>query len=84
MKSFDINPIPKIIDEKGIKITDPIIIANNFNDYFINVANKITGKIPRNPNSPLKYLNAYNNNSFFVSPTVPGEISAIIQSLKKW
>ena len=24
IKSIDINPIPKLIDEKGIKITDPI------------------------------------------------------------
>ena len=81
--SNDINPIPNLKDENGTKITDPIIIANKFNDYFLNVANKITSKIPRNPNSPLRYLNDYNNNSFFLSPTVPGEISAIIKSINK-
>ena len=58
------------------------MIANNFNNYFLNVAKKITSKIPRNPNSALRYLNPPNNNSFFISPTVPNEVSPIIQSLK--
>ena len=59
------------------------MIASNFNNHFLNVANKITSKIPRNPNSALKYLNTPNNNSIFISPTVPDEVSSIIQSLKK-
>ena len=40
-------------------------------------------KIPRNPNSALRYLNFPNNNNFFISPTVPDKVSSIIQSLKK-
>ena len=75
--------ICKLIDKNGCKITDPDKIANNFNNYFLNVANKITSNIPRNPNSALRHLNAPNNNSFFISPTVPNEVSSIIQSLKK-
>ena len=75
--------INNLTDENWCKITDPDMIASNFNNYFLNVANKITSKIPRNPNSALKYLNAPNNNSFFISPTVPDEVSSIIQSLKK-
>ena len=71
--------INNLNDENGCKITDPDMIASNFNNYFLNVANKITSKIPRNPNSALKYLNAPNNNSFFISPTVPDEVSSIIQ-----
>ena len=43
--------ICKLIDKNGCKITDPDKIANNFNKYFLNVANKITSSIPRNPNS---------------------------------
>ena len=79
----EINSIPNITDENGSMITDPGTITNNFNNYFLNVANEITNKIPRNPKSPLSYLNAPNNNSFFISPTVPDEVSSIIQSLKK-
>ena len=59
------------------------LIANNFNDYLINVASKITNKIPRNPNSPLRYLASSNDSSFFISPAVPDEVSLVIQSLKK-
>ena len=81
--NIETNSIPNITDETGSKLTDPVMIANNFNEYFLNVATKISNKIPRNPNTPLRYLNAPNNNSFFVSPTVPDEVSSIIQSLKK-
>ena len=34
--------ICKLIDKNGCKITDPDKIANNFTNYFLNVANKIT------------------------------------------
>lgn len=61
--SGETNSIPFITNENGNKITDPNLIANNFNDYFINVTNKITSKIPRNSNSPLRYL-ASSNNSY--------------------
>ena len=71
------------INDNGVKITDPVNIANNFKDYFLTVADKITKKIPRNPGSPLKYLNFSNNSSFFISPTTPNEVSKTIQSLKK-
>lgn len=75
--------IPNLSDENGVKITDPAAIANNFNDYFLTVANNITKEIPRNPNSPLKYLDTPNNSSFCISPVLPDEVSSIIQSLKK-
>ena len=81
--SGETNSIPFLTNDDGSKITDPSSIANNFNDYFINVASKITGKIPRNPNSPLRYLASANDSSFFISPTVPDEVSSVIQSLKK-
>ena len=64
-------------------VTDPVNIANNFNDYFLTVADKIIKQIPRNPGSPLKYLNFSKNSSFFISPKTPDEVSKIIHSLKK-
>ena len=80
--SSETNTAPSIIVENGSKLTDPDIIANNFNDYFLNVAYSIAKKIPKNPHSPLKYLKAPNNSSF-QSPTLPGEVSFVIQSLKE-
>ena len=75
--------ITKLTDKNGRKISDPDMIANNFNNYFLNVANKITSNVPRNRNYVLKHLNAPNNHSFFTFPTVPNEVSSVIKSLKK-
>ena len=56
------------MDEMGYKISDPVKIANEFNNYFTNVANNITKKIPRTPKSPLYYLSNSNVESFFIFP----------------
>ena len=56
-------------------------MANNFNDYFVNVANEITSKIPRNPKSPLSCLKSPNPETFFISPSTSDEVSNIIKSL---
>ena len=74
--------MPKIADKNGMKVLAPINITNNFNDNFFTIA-KRSKNIPRNPNSPLNYLNDTNNSTFFISPTDPDEISKIIQSLRK-
>ena len=57
-------------------------IANEFNNYFTNVANSITKKIPRTPESPLEFLSNPNLDSFFISPCTAEEVPSHIQSLK--
>ena len=69
-------------EENGSKISDPVKIANEFNNYFTNVADNITKRIPRTPKSPLDYLSNLNLDSFFISPCTAEEISSRIQSLK--
>ena len=69
-------------DEKGHRISDPVKIANIFNNHFTNVANSITKKIPRTLKSPLYYLANFNANSFYISPSTPVEMSSLIKSLK--
>ena len=69
-------------EENGSTISDPVKIANECNKYFANVADNITGKVPRVPKSPLDYLSNPNLDSFFVSPCTAEEISSCIQSLK--
>ena len=66
----------------GSKIVDPVETANEFNNYFINVASNITKKIPRTPKSPLDYLSNPNLDSFFISPCTAEEISSLILTLK--
>ena len=57
-------------------------MATIFNDFFVNVADRVTMKIPRSPKSPLDYLDNKNHNSFFITPTAPLEIVDIINVLK--
>ncbi len=59
-------------------------IANEFNEYFTNVAEGITKNIPRTQKSPLSYLRNSNSNFFSISPCTTEDASKVIQSLKKW
>ena len=49
---------------------------------FISVASNTTKKIPRTPKSPLDYLSNPNLDSFFISPCIAEEVSALMLSLK--
>ena len=71
-----------LIDDNGIKISDSVHIANEFNEYFTKVAEGITKKIPTTQKSPLSYLSNSNADSFFLSPCAVNEVSNVIQSLK--
>ena len=66
-------------EENGSKTTDPVKIANEFNNYFTNVSDNITKRIQRTPKSPLDYLSNSNLDSFFISLCTAEEI---ILSLK--
>ncbi len=83
LKPGNFNSVSYLKDENGSEISDPKIIANEFNNYFINVAKNISKKIPRTPKSPLDYLSNPIMDSFFISPCTPEEISSLIHSLKK-
>ena len=43
----------KIKDSNGIVISNPMQMSNIFNDYFVNIAQNITGKIPKTLKSRL-------------------------------
>ena len=57
-------------------------IANNFNHYFVNVADKLCKKIPQNNNRYQDFLKNPNKSSFFIQETTPHEICLVIHSLK--
>ena len=81
----------KLLDENKNLISDPRKIVNIFNDHFSTIGTKVQQKIPVEPGNFKDYLNKrdingnlYINpggNSFFLGPTVPDEISKIIDSL---
>ena len=56
------------LTHSGKEINGPMKMANSFNNYFVNVAQKIDEKIPRTRKSPLDYLTSRNDKTFFLSP----------------
>ena len=70
------------LTHNGKEISDPMKMANIFNNYFVNVAQKIDEKIPRTRKSPSDYLTSRNDKTFFLSPVTPVEIEIIINALQ--
>ena len=76
--------ISQIKDISGHLISDDTQMSNNFNEYFINVANKIVNTIPRALNYPpphMKYLRNNSENSLYLSPVTYFEVEDIISNL---
>ena len=48
--------INRIKDKDGSVTSDSCKISNNFNDFFVNVADEIRKTIPKTQKSPLDYL----------------------------
>ena len=81
-KSNNVNVISKLKDSNGNITSDPAVIANIFNKFFVNVSHDITKNIPPSNKSPLNFMGDRVGNSFFMSPSVPSEISDVISVLK--
>ena len=71
------------LNVNGKLISDPVIMANIFNKYFVNVGYNIDKSIPRTKKSALDYLKKRNPNSLFLAPVTSQEIETIIQSFDK-
>ena len=62
-------------------ISDSVMIANECNDFFVSIGDKLASKITSNI-SPLSFVNNIPN-SMAMSEASPNEVLQIIQSLKK-
>jgi hypothetical protein len=62
------------------RITDHKDIAEEFNNYFVNIGPKLASAIPASNAHSLPPNNLVN--SFYMEPTTPQEISSIIKSMK--
>ena len=81
----------KLMDDNKNLISDPTQIANIFNDHYSTIGPKVQQKIPnqtgdfrtylRKRRSDGKFCINPDGSSFFLSPTVPDEISKIIDAL---
>ena len=76
--SFSVN---KIQDKNGNVTSDHCKISNIFNNFYVNVADDITKKIPKTPKSPLAYLSNRTSNSLFLSPATQIEVFDLINIL---
>ena len=83
-KNSKVNIVNKLNDVNGTLTNDPTVIANTFNDFFVNVAGNVTKGMPRTRKSPMDYLGTRNKYTFFMTPAIPMEISDIINSFQKW
>ena len=75
------NEIKYIIDESNNKITNPVDIANKFNDFFCTIGPTFSRNIIR-PNNPNLFNTRSNRSSIFLRPTNTLEIRTIISNLK--
>ena len=85
-KSVSIN---KLIDKDGNTASSPTQIAETFNNYFANIASSIkqnlvhdTDATNSNPSTHNTHLPSTTQNSIYLTPTEPSEISKYINDLK--
>ena len=69
------------LSENGIIITDPKQVANQFNNYFVTVTEKLTEKIGQTNNKYQDYLKNPNEHSMHRTEIESDEIRTQIQNL---
>ena len=62
------------LNHNGSSISDPAAIAELFNNYFSNIASNHDSDIPHSNTSPLYFLGAPVENSFFCPPLIVKEL----------
>ena len=64
-------------------LTEDEDICKAFNDFFGSIGTKLDSDLPSSSNNFLDFMGPNSDNSFFINPTTPDEISALITKLKK-
>ena len=62
-------------------ITDSTLIANAFNDFFVNVGPNTEKSIPKCPKSPLSFMGSRIENDFMITPTSNQELMILLLQL---
>ena len=74
--------LPAHFNVNGQKGTDKKMIANSFNNYFIQVGPNLAKDIPASIIEPTSFLPNRIVNSLFLKPVIKEEIATIVKSLK--
>ena len=73
--------LPNAFTYNNDKITDPISIANKFNDYFANVGPNLAKQIPESSSSFVSFLSRTHYESFFIDLVTEEEVEQKLRSL---
>ena len=57
-------------------------VADNFNNFFVNVGPSLANKIPQVDKDPLSYLHNRNEHTIFLEPVTDSEVGKIIKELR--
>ena len=68
------------LNDNGL-VTDQRQVANKFNNYFINVAENLSSKIPNKNTKFQDYLKNPNRSRLFLKETTPDEIQQIVNDI---
>ena len=71
-----------ILKQNGSSVIDPSVIAEVFNNYISNVTSNLDRNIPHSNSSPLNFLEAPLENSFFNPPSDSDKIVNLIRGEK--
>ena len=76
--------MPSFFKVNDAHVSDPQIIADNFNSYFVNIGPELARKIPQADYTHHHYLNNIKSpiSSLYFSPTDTDEVISICKSLK--
>ena len=73
--------VEKIVHNNNT-ITDPLLIAETFNNFFVNIAEDLAEKLPVSTDSPYRYMKQNPLPHLTLAPVTSDECSEIISSLK--
>ena len=69
--------------ENGTSVSDPVLVASEFNKFFSTVGERLARKISQSSNTITDFLGVPLGNSFYLESTSTTEILQIISNLKK-
>lgn len=73
--------VSKMFNIHGTTVSDPAVIAREFNKYFVNVGEKLAESIPPSDISPLFYVKN-NTRGIFLAPVIEQEIDSCLTHMK--
>ena len=71
------------LEINGVETTDPSIISNTFNKYFVNVGPLLAESIPPSTSNPIDYIRSPSVASMYARPVSELEVLNIIKDLRE-